>query len=85
MSKDKKKKKKEKVTYIDDGRTLYDMSSVGGGNRGLHVGKGSFKDQIKTYFAAVRRMFIPMLITIGAICLIFGIVYVIILIAEMQL
>ena len=82
MSKDKKKKKKEKVTYVDDGRTLYDMSALGGANRGLRLGKSTLKDQAKTYFAAVRQMFIPMLVTIGAISVVFGILWVILTLAE---
>ena len=82
MSKDKKKKKKEKVTYIDDGRTIYDMSSVSGDNRGMHIGKGTLKEQAQTYFSAVRRMFIPMLVTMGAICVIFGILWLILTFAS---
>ncbi len=82
MSKDKKKKKKEKVTYVDDGRTLYDMSALGGGNRGLNVGRGTYKDRARTYFTAVRQMFVPMLVTIGAICVVFGILWLILTLAE---
>ena len=82
MSKGNKKKKKEKVTYVDDGRTIYDMSALGGGNRGLRVGKGSFKDQARTYFTAMRQMIIPMFITIGIICLVFGILWVLLTLAE---
>ena len=73
------KKKKEKITYIDDGRTLADMSGVSGprmtGNR-LSSGN-RYKEAWKTYWMAVRMMFLPMLATIGAICIIFGILYVI--------
>ena len=82
MSKDKKKKKKEKVTYVDDGRTLYDMSALGGTNRGLRIGKGGLKEQARTYFTAVKQMFIPMLVTIGAITVVFGILWVILTLAE---
>jgi hypothetical protein len=83
MSKDKKKNKKEKVKYVDDGRTLYDMSALGGGNRGLHVGNGTMKDQARTYFAAVRQMIIPMFITIGIICVAFGLLWLLLTLAEM--
>ena len=39
MSKNKEKKpKKEKIIYIDDGRSLADMSNVSGGNM---FGKGT--------------------------------------------
>ena len=82
MSKDKKKKKKEKAAYVDDGRTLYDMSAVGGGNRGLHVGRGSFKEQLKTYVRAVRRMIVPMLVTMAAICVVFGLLWLMLTLAE---
>lgn len=80
MSKD-KKKKKEKVTYVDDGRTLYDMSALGGG-RGMNVGKGTWRDRTRTYFTAVKQMIIPMFVTIGIICLVFGILWVILTLAE---
>lgn len=82
MSKDKKKKKKEKVTYVDDGRTLYDMSALGGGNRGMNVGKGTWRDRTRTYFTAVKQMIIPMFVTIGIICLVFGILWIILTLAE---
>ena len=77
MSKNpKKKKKKEKVTYIDDGSTVADMSALDGGRRSMNLGeKGGIKEQWKTYTKAVRTMFIPMLVTMGAICLIFLILY----------
>ena len=80
MSKD-KKKKKEKVTYVDDGRTLYDMSALGG-SRGMNVGKGTWKERTRTYFTAVKQMIIPMFVTIGIICLVFGILWVILTLAE---
>ena len=72
-----KKEKKEKVRYYDDGRTLADMSNVSGGSR-LHDHnpyrpKGFYKELWKTYWNAVKMMFLPMLATIGAICVIFGI------------
>ena len=76
MGKD-KKKKKQKTIYIDDGRSLADMSGVRGGFRrsGRSLGNGTFKDQAKTYFAACRMMFIPMLVVIAIISLAFAIVY----------
>ena len=79
MSKD--KKKKEKVTYVDDGRTLYDMSALGG-NRGMNVGRGTWRDRTRTYFAAVKQMIIPMFVTIGIICLVFGILWILLTLAE---
>lgn len=87
-----KKPKKEKITYVDDGRTLADMSSVGGvrnkhtgapqGDRKkdseprlLRGGRSSLKEQADTYFAAVRMMFLPMLVVIGILTLAFLIVW----------
>ena len=64
-----KKKKKDKVTYIDDGRTIADMSSVGGGPRNGR--RGTFKEQWHTYWEAVKMMFVPMLVVIGILCVAF--------------
>ena len=73
----KKKKKKVKTIYIDDGRSLADMSGIRGGFRGSgrSLGKGTFKDQARTYFAACRMMFIPMLVVIAIISAAFALVY----------
>lgn len=66
--------KKEKITYIDDGRTLADMSGISGPRMGRRLGPSPrFKDVWKTYWNAVRMMFLPMLATIGALCVLFGI------------
>ena len=69
-------KKKEKVTYIDDGRTLADMSGVTGGfttRKPLY--RASFKEQWKTYWSAVKMMFVPMLVAIAALCIIYVLLY----------
>ena len=69
-------KKKEKITYIDDGRTLADMSNVPGsrlGRRNPNAPRSGAKEVWSTYWNAVKMMFLPMLATIGAICVIFGI------------
>ena len=75
-----KKKKKEKITYIDDGRSFADMSNVHGLGSGMKFSKmgttSSPKDIWNTYWAAVRFMFKPMLVAIGFICLLFGLAYV---------
>ena len=84
MSKDKKKK----VKYIDDGRTIADMSPLYGNrpkqteNRS-DAPKGAFgfrpghtpKDWAKTYWEALKLNLMPMFITIGIICAAFGILY----------
>ena len=70
----KDKKKKEKITYIDDGRSFADMSNVTGGFGKFGPGTtSSFKDIWETYWSAVKMMFKPMLVVIGFLCVIFGI------------
>ncbi len=79
MSIKKKKDKKEKITYVDDGRTISDMSGVKGG-----FSFGGKKDRQapitgetpwQTYTRAVRQMFLPMLVVIGIIALAFLLMY----------
>ena len=69
------KQKKEKVVYVDDGRTIADMSGVTGGrdyfSRPKHVPGPSFKEAWKTYWNAVRMMIGPMLVVIAGICVIY--------------
>ena len=73
------KQKKEKITYVDDGRTIADMSGVTGGRnyapRGSYVPGPSFKEAWKTYWNAVKMMFLPMMAVIAGI----GVIYVIML------
>ena len=70
-----KKKKKEKITYIDDGRTLADMSGVSGGMQWTKQGTtSSVKDIWNTYWSAVKMMLKPMLVVIGFLVAVFGIV-----------
>lgn len=74
MSKD--KKKKEKVRYIDDGRSLADMSGVSGVNKKYVGPKGTLKDQMRTYWNTVKLMFVPMMVTIGIITGVFLIMWI---------
>ena len=73
-------KKKEKITYIDDGRTIADMSGVGGfrhyEKRPDWYPRPGWKEQMQTFFGAMRMMVLPMLVTVGAILLIYVIVYI---------
>ena len=71
----KKKEKKEKIRYIDDGRTLADMSGVRGVDKRYTGPKGGFKAQLNTYWNTVKLMFVPMLVTIGIISLAFLIMW----------
>lgn len=69
--------KKEKVVYVDDGRSLADMSGVS--SPGLS-GKpsryrASFKEQWQTYISAVKMMLKPMFFVIGALCVAYGVLY----------
>ena len=70
-----KKQKKPKVTYIDDGRTIADMSALRGIDQRYTGPKGGFKAQLQTYWNAVKLMFVPMMVTIGIICLAFLIMW----------
>ena len=69
-----KKKKKEKIIYYDDNSTISDMSEVGGLNGKKRTPppqyskpKSTFREKWKTYWASVRMMFLPMLIVLGII------------------
>ena len=71
----KKREKKEKIRYIDDGRTLADMSGLRGVDKRYTGPKGGFKAQLTTYWNTVKLMFVPMLVTIGIISLAFLIMW----------
>ena len=77
-----KKKKKEKIVYIDDGSSIVDMSGTRGGlrstsNRDPLRPRASFKEQFATYKQSVKMMFVPMLVVIAAISVIFLALYLI--------
>ena len=71
----KEKNKKEKVRYIDDGRTIADMSGLSGVDKRYVGAKGTLKEQARTYWNTVKMMFIPMMVTIGIICAVFFIMW----------
>ncbi|MBQ4070888.1 MAG: hypothetical protein IJD51_00540 [Clostridia bacterium] len=80
----KKKKKKEKITYIDDGRTIADMSGtskpspiLGSRSRTSERGKrrAGAREQWNTYKTAAKQMFLPMLVVMGIITVAFGVMY----------
>ncbi len=67
-------KKKNKVKYIDDGRTVADMSQVGSGRisaRKKGVPRSTWRERKETYFDAVKMMLGPMLTVIVAL----GVIY----------
>lgn len=69
------KKKKEKVTYVDDGRSLADMSAFRSKTSGTTQGSGTARDRWNTYWGAVRMMFGPMLIVIVGLCVVYMITW----------
>ena len=73
-------KKKEKITYIDDGRTIADMSAISGGraSRPKTYGgyRGSAKDKWNTYWGAVKMMFLPMMVFVAALVIIYLLMFV---------
>lgn len=78
-------KKKEKITYIDDGRTIADMSNIGGRRlspKNPNRPRPEFKDVWKTYWAAVKMMFLPMLVVIGGLCITYIVAYLIFTLAS---
>ena len=72
MSKD--KKKKEKVCYIDDGRSLADLSDLSkrrpADRNGLRQ-PPKFRDCARTYWESVKLMLLPCLFTLAIIGLAF--------------
>ena len=74
------KNRKEKITYIDDGRSFADMSGVSGMSDHFKFSKmgttSSPKEIWKTYWSAVKFMFKPMLVVIGFLLVIFLLAYV---------
>ena len=76
-------KKKEKVIYVDDGRTLADMSGVSGPklHRSSASPKVSYRDAWSTYWSTVKMMFLPMLAVIGALIVIYVVMYLLFLYA----
>ena len=72
----KNKGKKPKVKYIDDGRTIADMSALSGVDKRYTGPKGGFKASLQTYWNTVKLMFVPMLVTIGIITLAFLIMWI---------
>ena len=70
------KKKKEKITYVDDGRTIADMSNVsrGGprlGGDNLYRPRSTAKEKWDTYWGAVKMMFVPMLVVVCALIIVY--------------
>ena len=74
----KKKEKKDKVRYYDDGRTVSDMSGVRpsplSGGDPLRP-RASAKEQWDTYWNAVKMMLGPMLVVLVGLGILYMILY----------
>ena len=78
-------KKKEKIIWVDDSRTIADMSGVGTPRPGkadsnphgkpLKAGY-PLKEHLKTFFDAMGFMFLPTMAIAGLLALTFFIVYI---------
>ena len=64
-------KKKEKITYVDDGRTIADMSNVRGGytlrSRSAGRPRASLREQWDTFWSAMKMMLLPTLVAGGGL------------------
>lgn len=78
-------KKKEKITYVDDGRTIADMTGVKSGprlgNSNPHRPRPKAKEVWRTYWEAVKMMFGPMLVFLVGMCIVYMIAFAIFTIA----
>lgn len=73
-----KKIKKQKITYIDDGRTIVDMSNLPPRAQWTKCGTtSSFRDIWRTYWQATKMMLKPTLITVGFLVVIYLIITII--------
>ena len=72
-----KNKKKKKTVYVDDGRSLADMSGIQHPRltKNKYAPRSSAKDKWSTYWQAVKMMIVPMLITMTAIAVIYMILW----------
>ncbi len=75
MSEKKKKEKKEKVIYIDDGRTIADMSKVGHGYTSDNRPTATWREKMRTFWEAFKMMLIPTLIVVGALVATYFLLY----------
>ena len=67
-----KKIKKEKITYIDDGRTIADMSNLPPRAQWTKQGTtSSFRDIWRTYWQSTKMMLKPMLIAVGFLVVVY--------------
>lgn len=60
------KEKKVKVVYYDDGSTVADMSGTK-----KPRSKATFREKARTFFGVMKRMVLPMLVTLAAFLLVY--------------
>ena len=68
----KKKGKKAKTVWVDDGRSLADMSEVRGGlfpKSPSPPSPSSAREKLSTFFSVVKLMLLPTLVAVGALAL----------------
>ena len=76
-----KKPKKEKVVYVDDGSTVVDMTPTDENGKKREKRERSYaphvplRDQLRTFTDAQRMMFLPMCAVLGILALAFLILY----------
>ena len=79
-------KKKEKIIWVDDGRTIADMSGVGPmrsifpkepAERKPLKYRAPLREQLRTFFDAMGLMLLPTLAIIGMLLVVFLIMYII--------
>lgn len=75
-------KKKEKIIWVDDGRTIADMSGVPGSNPKTNSSttpsryRASWREKMGTFFDAMGFMLLPTLAMVGLLAVAFLIVYI---------
>ena len=73
-----KHNKKQRITYIDDGRTIADMSTLTPRAEWTRRGTtSSFKEIWRTYWQATKMMLKPTLVAVGFLVVIYLIVTII--------
>ena len=78
----KKKPKKEKIVYVDDGSTVFDMSGLDE-TRKFRKRKNPDERQrpkvfehLKTYFSSVKVMLLPMIVVMGLVAAAFFLMWI---------
>ncbi len=70
-----KKDKKQKIKYVDDGRTIADMSGLSPRLDWTKRGtSSSFKDIWHTYWQATKMMLLPTLAAVGFLVVVYLII-----------